>query len=132
MRNDHYKNPENRKGMKFAFHSAEVLAECVAAFGMEEIWRDAQSRGIPWSPIRRPEENLQDEQWRMRATFSEVEHPELGERFSYVGAPMLPNEVSWRQGPRAPLIGEHNEDIYCGKLGMARGEMARLKERKIV
>lgn len=127
-----YDDPNNRKGLEFAKHFADVQGECVAAFGMEEIWREGQNLGIPWSPIRRPEENLQDEQWRMRATFTEVEHAELGERFSYVGAPLLPNEVSWRQGPRAPLVGEHNEDIYCEKLGMTRDEVARLKERKIV
>jgi len=127
-----YDDPNNRKGLEFAKHFADVQAECVAAFGMEEIWREGQNLGIPWSPIRKPEENLQDVQWRMRATFTEVEHPELGERFSYIGAPMLPNEVSWRQGPRAPLIGEHNEEVLCGQLGMSREEVARLQERKIV
>jgi len=132
LTSEQYKDASNRKGLAFARHFAEVQAGCVAAFGMEEIWRDAQVRGIPWSPIRLPEENLQDEQWQMRATFTEVEHPELGERFSYVGAPMLPNEVSWREGPRAPLVGEHNEDVYCGQLRMSREEVARLKERGIV
>jgi crotonobetainyl-CoA:carnitine CoA-transferase CaiB-like acyl-CoA transferase len=129
---DHYQDPNNRKGLAFARHFAEVQAECVAAFDMEEIWRDAQSRGIPWAPIRLPEENLRDEQWRMRATFSAVEHPELGETITYVGAPMLPHEVSWRTGPRAPLVGEHNEEVYCGQLGMSREEVARLKEQGIV
>jgi len=127
-----YQEANNRKGLTFARHFSEIQAGCVTAFDMEEIWRDAQSRGIPWSPIRLPEENLQDEQWRMRATFTEVEHPELGERFSYIGAPMLPNEVAWREGPRAPLVGEHNEDVYCGQLGMSREEMAKLRERGIV
>lgn len=127
-----YDDPNNRKGLEFAKHFADVQGECVAAFGMEEIWREGQNLGIPWSPIRRPEENLQDEQWRMRATFTEVEHPELGERFSYVGAPMLPNEVSWRQGPRAPLVGEHNEDVFCGQLGLRKEEVVLLKEREII
>jgi crotonobetainyl-CoA:carnitine CoA-transferase CaiB-like acyl-CoA transferase len=127
-----YQDANNRRGAAFAHHFSDIQAGCVAAFGMEEIWREAQSRGIPWSPIRLPEENLQDEQWRMRATFTEVEHPELGERFTYIGAPMLPHEVSWREGPRAPLVGEHNEDVYCGQLGMSREEIARLKERGIV
>jgi crotonobetainyl-CoA:carnitine CoA-transferase CaiB-like acyl-CoA transferase len=126
-----YDDPNNRKGLEFAKHFADVQGDCVAAFGMEEIWRDAQNVGIPWSPIRKPEENLQDEQWRMRATFTEVEHPELGQHFTYVGAPMLPNEVSWRQGPRAPLVGEHNETVY-ESLGVTREEVQRLQDRKIV
>ena len=126
---DQYKDPTSRKGGAFARHFAEVQAGCVTAFDLEEIWRDAQARGIPWSPIRLPEENLQDPQWRMRATFTEVAHPELGKTLTYVGAPMLPHDCSWREGPRAPLVGEHNEEVYCGRLGMSREEVARLKER---
>jgi crotonobetainyl-CoA:carnitine CoA-transferase CaiB-like acyl-CoA transferase len=68
----------------------------------------------------------------MRATFTEVDHPELGERFSYIGAPMFPNEVSWRTGPRAPLIGEHNEAVYGDGLGMSQDELVALRARKIV
>ena len=127
-----YDDPNNRKGLAFAKHFADVQAECVAAFGLEEIWREGQNLGIPWSPIRKPEENLQDVQWQMRETFTEVEHPELGERFPYVGAPMLPNEVSWRKGPRAPLVGEHNAEVYCGQLALSQDELAALKARKIV
>jgi crotonobetainyl-CoA:carnitine CoA-transferase CaiB-like acyl-CoA transferase len=129
---EQYQDASNRKGLAFANHFAAVQTECVAAFGMEEIWREGQSRGIPWAPIRLPEENLQDEQWRMRATFTEVEHPELEQRFTYVGSPMLPHECSWREGPRAPLIGEHNDQVYTGQLGMSREELERLKERRIV
>jgi crotonobetainyl-CoA:carnitine CoA-transferase CaiB-like acyl-CoA transferase len=132
LSDDKYADPNNRKGMKFARHFADVQADCVAAFEMEEIWRDAQSRGIPWSPIRVPEENLQDEQWKMRATFTDVEHPELGERYTYVGSPMLPHEVSWRTGPRAPLIGEHNEEILCQRLGMKGDELVTLREKGVV
>lgn len=132
LNDEKYNDPNNRKGLAFAKHFADVQAGCVAAFGMEEIWREGQTLGIPWAPIRKPEENLQDEQWQMRATFTEVEHPELGERFSYIGAPMLPHEVSWRTGPRAPLIGEHNEDVFRGQLAMSQNELAALKGRGII
>ena len=132
LNDDKYGDPNNRKGLTFAKHFADVQAECVAAFGMEEIWHEGQNLGIPWSPIRKPEENLRDEQWQMRATFTEVEHPELGERFSYVSAPMLPQEVSWRTGPRAPLVGEHNEAVFRGQLAMSEDELAALKERGII
>ena len=132
LTHDQYQDVNNRKGLEFARHFADVQGECVAAFGMEDIWREAQGRGIPWSPIRRPEENLHDEQWRVRATFTEVEHPELEERFMYVGAPMLPHECEWRQGPRAPLVGEHNEEVYGASLGMSREDIARLRERGII
>lgn len=132
LTSEKYRDPNNRKGPEFGSHLAEVLAQCVADYGLEEIWREAQARGIPWCAIRRPEENLTDEQWRVRKTFTTVEHPELGEKFTYVGAPMLPEECSWREGPRAPLVGEHNEEVYCGQLGLSQEEMARLREQGVI
>ena len=68
----------------------------------------------------------------MRKTFCEVDHPELDESLTYVGAPMLPHEVEWRTGPRAPLVGEHNEEVYAGQLGLDADELVRLRERKII
>jgi crotonobetainyl-CoA:carnitine CoA-transferase CaiB-like acyl-CoA transferase len=127
-----YQDATKRRGRVFAEHFSDVQADCVAAFGMEEIWRDAQSLGIPWSPIRKPEENVADEQWQVRETFTEVEHPELGETFPYIGAPMLPHEVEWRKGPRAPLIGEHNDEVYGAQLGLDTDKMAEMKQRKII
>ncbi len=76
-----------------------------------ELWRDAQKYGLPWAPIRRPEENIADEHWQLRGTFMEVEHPELDETFTYVGAKWRTEEVEWRTGPRPPLVGEHNDAV---------------------
>ncbi|MBX3485452.1 CoA transferase [Phenylobacterium sp.] len=73
-----------------------------------DIWLDAQRHGLPWAPVRRPEENMSDPHWCDRGAFFEVEHPELGERFQYSGAKWCSNDVEWRRGPRAPLVGEHN------------------------
>ena len=127
-----YKEPKNRRGRAFAEHFADIQAGCVADFNMEEIWHEGQELGIPWAPIRRPEENPDDVQWQTRATFSQVEHPELGETFTYTGAPMLPNECEWRQGPRAPLIGEHNEAVFCEGLGVSQEELADLQDKGII
>ena len=132
LNEEKYKVPKNRTGRVFAEHFAAIQAECVADFEMEEIWHDAQELGIPWSPIRLPEENPDDVQWQSRATFSQVEHPELGESYTYTGAPMLPNECDWRQGPRAPLIAEHNQAVFCEQLGLSQEELTALKEKGIV
>ncbi len=129
---ERYRRPENRKGPEFGRHLAEVLARFVARYGLEEIWREAQQRGIPWCALRLPEENLDDEQWRSRQTFTPVEHPELGETFTYVGAPLLSQGCSWRKGPRAPLVGEHNEEVYGRELGMSPEEIAELKAQGVI
>ena len=76
-----------------------------------ELWRDGQDQGMPWAPIRRPEENVGDAHWAARETFFDVYHPELDRSFTYVGAKWVCREVPWRRGPRPPLLGEHTEEV---------------------
>jgi crotonobetainyl-CoA:carnitine CoA-transferase CaiB-like acyl-CoA transferase len=89
-----------------------VVARLVGSFKFErDLWLDAQRVGLPWAPIRRPEENAEDPHWWRRETFFTVEHPELGRSFTEVGAKWVAHGLSWRTGPRAPLLGEHNADV---------------------
>jgi crotonobetainyl-CoA:carnitine CoA-transferase CaiB-like acyl-CoA transferase len=76
-----------------------------------DIWREAQDHGLPWTPIRKPEENASDPHWLMRDSFFEVHHPELGETFLYTGGKWVTEGMRWRRGPRPPLVGEHTDDV---------------------
>jgi crotonobetainyl-CoA:carnitine CoA-transferase CaiB-like acyl-CoA transferase len=50
-----------------------------------------------------------------RGTFVEVDRPELGVRTTEVGAKWVASDgLQWRQGPRAPLTGEHTNEILAG------------------
>jgi formyl-CoA transferase len=40
-----------------------------------------------------------------------------------------PGQVRW---PGPPTPGEHNEEIYCGRLGLSAAELERLRTRGIV
>ncbi len=132
LEDEKYKDPANLIGFEFVHHFARIQAEAVAAFPAEELWRKAQDRGIPWVPVRHPEENLDEEQWKVRGTFGDVHHPELGETLRYGIAPTRAEECPWRMGPRAPLVGEHNEAVFCGELGLTREELRRLKDARII
>lgn len=76
-----------------------------------DVWRDAQDLDLPWSPLRRPEENAADEHWLQRGAFFDVHHPELDQSFLYVGGKWVTEEFSWPRGPRPPLVGEHSEEV---------------------
>jgi crotonobetainyl-CoA:carnitine CoA-transferase CaiB-like acyl-CoA transferase len=129
---DKYKDPANLIGFEFVQHFGQVQANAVAAFSYEEVWRKAQDRGIPWVPVRHADENLNDEQWKIRGTFGDVEHPELGEKLRYAIAPTRAEECPWRMGPRAPLVGEHNEAVFCRELGLTLDELRRLKDAHVI
>jgi crotonobetainyl-CoA:carnitine CoA-transferase CaiB-like acyl-CoA transferase len=76
-----------------------------------DLWREGQNYGMPWAPIRKPEENIDDEHWRMRDAFFEVRHDELDESFVYTGAKWVTEGLEWRRGPRPPLVGEHTVEV---------------------
>ena len=88
-----------------------------------ELMEGCQNMHIPWTAVNTLEDLFTDPQLKYRNFFVETEHPELGERFLYAGAPCLMPESPWQRPSRAPFIGEHNVDIYQGELGMTPQEL---------
>jgi crotonobetainyl-CoA:carnitine CoA-transferase CaiB-like acyl-CoA transferase len=62
----------------------------------------------------------------------EVEHPGLGRSFVYPGEAAIYNGAPWRISRRAPLIGEHNTEIFCDELGLSRAELSVLAENRVI
>ncbi|MCY3568037.1 MAG: CoA transferase [Chloroflexi bacterium] len=103
-----------------AAHLQEVSQRLIRKFRFEDVpWRDAQDLGHLWAPLRKPHENALDPHWWERGSFATVEHPELEKEFVYTSSKWVSSETSWKVGPRAPLLGEHNVEI-----------LAELAERK--
>ena len=98
----------------------------------QEIYEGALARGFGWAPVNTPKDLVENEQLAARNYFVEVEHPELGTSITYPGAPYKMDETPWRIHNRAPLIGEHNEEIYTGELGIPREELRTLKQAKVI
>jgi crotonobetainyl-CoA:carnitine CoA-transferase CaiB-like acyl-CoA transferase len=93
-------------------HIASLIDKLISRLLFDsDVWREAQSYDLPWAPIRRPEENIKDEHWTIRGAFFDVYHAELDESFVYTGAKWFTEGMEWRRGPRAPLIGEHTEEV---------------------
>jgi crotonobetainyl-CoA:carnitine CoA-transferase CaiB-like acyl-CoA transferase len=78
-----------------------------------DLWLDGQQAGFAWGPVRRPEENLDDDHWAGRDTFVDVEYPELQQTFRQSKAKWTAPGLPWRSGPRAPLLGEHTAEILA-------------------
>jgi crotonobetainyl-CoA:carnitine CoA-transferase CaiB-like acyl-CoA transferase len=83
-------------------------------------------------PIEHADGMLQSPQLQERGFFVEVEHPELGRNVTYPGAPYVLPESPWHLSRRAPLIGEHNVEVYRGWLKLDEAELGRLRAAKVV
>ena len=96
----------------------------------EEIVEQAQALGMPFITSIDMSELLVEPQFKAREFFVDVEHPATG-KVSYPGAPFKMSATPWQAG-RAPLLGEHNEEIYCSRLGYTKDELVRLYEAGII
>jgi crotonobetainyl-CoA:carnitine CoA-transferase CaiB-like acyl-CoA transferase len=93
------------------FEFSEMVSGWAASKPVMQAFQLLQSCGVACGPVRYPEELLDDLQCVARENFVEIEHPELGHNFLYPRHPRRQDKTPWRYGPRAPLLGEHTEQI---------------------
>jgi crotonobetainyl-CoA:carnitine CoA-transferase CaiB-like acyl-CoA transferase len=110
----------------------ELVANFIASLPAEEVYHAAQALGFTWGAVRAPEQLLDDAHLRDRGFWKQVEHPELGRSFTYPGEAAIYNGSPWRISRRAPLIGEHNMEIFCDELGLSRAEFSLLVENSAI
>lgn len=92
---------------------AATLGKWAATKSAEEAFHALQRCNVVCAPNRPPEDLIDDAQCRERNNFVSIEHPELGRHFTYPRHPSIRSEVAWRWGPRAPLLGEHNDEVWA-------------------
>jgi crotonobetainyl-CoA:carnitine CoA-transferase CaiB-like acyl-CoA transferase len=110
----------------------DLVADFIASLPAEEVYHAAQDRGFTWGAVRTPEELLEDAHLHDRGFWKHVEHKEIGRSFIYPGEAAIYNGSPWRIARRAPLIGEHNTEIFCDELGLSRGDLSVLLESRVI
>ncbi|MBI2864394.1 MAG: CoA transferase [Chloroflexi bacterium] len=98
---------------------------------MRELIEGLQARHTIAMPINTPKDLVESPQLNARNFFVEVDHPELGAKYRYPGSPYRFSHIEWRIAHRAPLIGEHNLEIF-GQLGLSRQEIIALKGAGVI
>jgi crotonobetainyl-CoA:carnitine CoA-transferase CaiB-like acyl-CoA transferase len=98
----------------------------------EELFEGAVRTNTQVYPVSTPADMLADKQLAARHFWVEVEHPELGTTITYPGAFAATTEAPPHITRRAPLIGEHNQDIYEGELGISGDKLVVLKQAMVI
>jgi crotonobetainyl-CoA:carnitine CoA-transferase CaiB-like acyl-CoA transferase len=89
---------------------------------------------VPCAPVLGVDELIHDQHLQAREMTVEVGHPVKGES-AKVMVPGVPVKLSQSPGKieaTSPLLGQHNEEIYCHRLGYAREELAKLGEEEVI
>jgi crotonobetainyl-CoA:carnitine CoA-transferase CaiB-like acyl-CoA transferase len=101
-------------------------------FTKEELYNEAQKRGIMLCPVSTSKDILENEQLKARDFWVEIQHPELPESIPYPGAFARLSETPLAIRRRAPMVGEHNLEIYREELGLSDFEIAALKQAGVI
>ncbi len=104
-----------------------VVAEFCRQKTKAELYEAALKYGILLAPVNTVADLFANPQLAAREFWVEVEHPELGTRVTYPG-PFIKGTLNpARIYRRPPLIGEHNDEVYGGLLGLGRSDLERLR-----
>jgi crotonobetainyl-CoA:carnitine CoA-transferase CaiB-like acyl-CoA transferase len=107
-----------------------VLTGWIARQAKEDVYHSLQALRTIAGYVATVEDLFTSRQLAVRGFFQSAEHPVAGELLY----PSLP--FRWdgetQEPKRAPLLGEHNMEIYRDRLGYTQEEIARLQRQKVV
>jgi crotonobetainyl-CoA:carnitine CoA-transferase CaiB-like acyl-CoA transferase len=98
--------------------------------GKFEVMEAMESNGVPCSAVFDANDVLTHHHMQGRGMIAGIEHPQRGS-MEVPGNPVRledsPTEVC-----RAPLLGEHNEEVFGELLGLSAADLERLSEAGVV
>jgi crotonobetainyl-CoA:carnitine CoA-transferase CaiB-like acyl-CoA transferase len=108
-----------------------AISEFCSRHTKEELYEEGQKRRIAVTPINTVGEFMNSAQVKARDTFIDMEHPVIGKYLQFGPVPRL-SESPGRITRAAPLIGEHNTEVYCGDLGMNNDDLVALRSSGVI
>jgi crotonobetainyl-CoA:carnitine CoA-transferase CaiB-like acyl-CoA transferase len=107
-----------------------LLMPWTVEHGKEEFYYAGQAGGQNFGYVASPEDMLKSPQLKDREYYVKVDHPIAG-ALTYPGAPYKMSATPWQAG-RAPLLGEHNEEVLCGRLSYSREDLVNLSRAGVI
>jgi crotonobetainyl-CoA:carnitine CoA-transferase CaiB-like acyl-CoA transferase len=127
------KEPFNTQAGRSAhFNQLQVLLqEWANQHTAEEIFHKVQGCKSACAPAYTAEQFFQSSQIEAHGYFLEIDHPVAG-KLKYPGWPFQFSNLSWRTKQPAPLLGQHNEEVFCTHLGYTKQDLLKLKQAGVI
>ncbi|MEU5882498.1 CoA transferase [Spirillospora sp. NPDC047279] len=126
--------PELAADERFATHGSrganadeldEIIGAWTAGHDPEELLGTLHENGIPAGLTYRAKDMLSDPHYRAREAIIRMAHPEFGDFPMQNVVPKLSGTPGAVRS-LGPALGQHNDEIYRGVLGLSEAEAARL------
>jgi CoA:oxalate CoA-transferase len=98
---------------------------------VEEVFAILKKSGVPCSPLPTFDQVANDPHLLSREMIVEVDQPVSG-KVKLSGSVYKMSKTPGDRKKRVPDVGEHNEEIYGGLLGIDAQEMQKLKEETVI
>jgi crotonobetainyl-CoA:carnitine CoA-transferase CaiB-like acyl-CoA transferase len=109
----------------------EHLQEWTNHYTAEEIFHKIQGCRSACGLVQTAEQVYRSPQFEARGYFDEIDHPMAG-KLKHPGRPYQFSNVSWRANKPAPLLGQHNEEVFCNRLGYQKRDLVKLRESGVI
>lgn len=119
-RRDHHDEIDRELGAWCASRTSDEI--------VDQLW----AAGVPIAPVVHPSANLTMEQLVARRFFEHVEHPVHGDSVHSTYPFRLPGDEGPVHRRPAPLLGEHNAEVFGGLLGLTPDELAALAAAGVI
>ncbi len=108
-----------------------LLEDWMQDKSVQEVYHAAQAKRVPFAPVSTMGALLNSEHLKARGFFAILGHSAAGE-LTYPGAPYRFSASPWALRAPAPTLGQHNEEIFCRRLGVSREEFAVLNTQGVI
>jgi crotonobetainyl-CoA:carnitine CoA-transferase CaiB-like acyl-CoA transferase len=106
------------------------LQEWAANWTVNDLYRAGQERRICFAPVNTMADLFASEHLKAREFFVQISHQVAG-TLTYPGAPFKPSEGEYAIHRPAPLLGQHNNEVYT-KIGLSQIEIDDLRKQGII
>jgi len=107
-----------------------LMMEWLSGWKVQDLYREAQQRRIPFAPVNTMQYLYESEHLREREFFVQLDQPEMG-TLNLPGMPSRYGSAPWALRRPAPRLGQHNEEIFCGELGLTSERLNALRQTGI-
>jgi CoA:oxalate CoA-transferase len=109
----------------------DVVAAWTRTLGKTEVFAAARRYRIPCAPVRTVPEVMNDPHMHARGMLERIDHPELG-RIVVPTTPLRLHGAEKVATMPSPVIGQHNDEVYGGWLGLPADEIVALKQQGVI
>ncbi len=108
-----------------------IVADWIGGLTRDEVMRRCLAGEVPIGPLNSIADIFEDPQFQARGNLLRVQDPRVGELVVPNVVPRL-SQTPGRLASLGPDLGQHNDEIYQGRLGLSDEELASLRADGVI